>query len=177
MKKFLFTAVAMGSLIVPALGGAQNPTTAPKQMDMGMMQSCPMSVKGAEVASVNTRDGITITTITKSGDVADLRRRVDSMAKMHTAASNQAMMKEHMIPFAAKYEDVAGGARVTLTPNDPSRLEEFRTKVREHAQRMKTGDCSMMQDMMKGMKTPEAKVAPKPEDADHSAHHPEGEKK
>ena len=177
MKNLLFTAVAIGSLIVPALGGAQNPTAPSKQMDMGMMQGCPMSVNGAEVASVNTKDGISITITTKSGDVADLRRRVDSMAKMHTTAPNAAMMKEHMIPFAAKYAEVPGGSRVTLTPTAPARLEEFRTKVREHAERMKTGDCSMMQDMMKGMKTPEAKIAPKPEDADHSAHHPEGEKK
>jgi hypothetical protein len=146
-------------------------------MDMGMMQSCAMSVKGAEVAAVNTKDGISLTVTSKSGDVADLRRRVDSMAKMHTAASNEAMMKEHMIPFAVKYAEVPGGARVTLTPTDPARLEEFRPKVREHAERMKTGDCSMMQNMMKGMMTPETKGAPKPDDADHSAHHPEGEKK
>src|SRR5436190_2290056 len=139
MKRILLTVVAIGSMIVPTPGGAQNPTTPPKQMDMGMMQSCAMSVKGAEVAAVNTKDGISVTITTKSGDVADLRRRVDGMAKMHTAASNQAMTKEHMIPFALKYEEVPGGARVALTPTDPARLLEFRTKVREHAERMKTG--------------------------------------
>ena len=79
------------------------------------------------------------------------------------------------MPFSIKYEEVPDGARLTLTPTDPARLEEFRTKVRQHAEQMKKGECSMMQGMMGGTKSPEP--TPKPEDEDHSAHHPPGEKK
>jgi hypothetical protein len=183
MKRLVFAGMIMG--LAGSLGLAQEPQATPqRQMGMGMMQSCPMSVSGAEVAVENTNDGISVTITTTSGDVAELRTRVESMAKMHTAASNEAMMRERMIPFTVKVEEIEKGARLTLTPNDPARLEEFRTKVRQHAERMKTGDCSMMQDMMKGMMggmkgqgaaaTPETQPEPKPNEADHSAHHPEG---
>jgi len=88
-------------------------------------------------------------------------------------------MHGNMMAFSIKYEEVAYGARLTLTPKNPAQLDAFRTTVRQHAEQMKKGECSMMrgmmQGMMDGMKNPEPKA--KPEEEDHSAHHPPGEKK
>lgn len=185
MKRLVLALVIMmSSMVVIGFGGVQEPKATPPtqmpqmgQMGMGMM-NCPMNVKGAEIVATNTKDGISLTLTTTSGDVGDLRKRVESMAKMHSAASTGPMMGERMIPFTAQYEEIPQGARLTLTPKDPARLEEFRDMVRKHAERMKSGDCSMMQDMMKGMmggmKTPEApKPESNPNDVDHSKHHPE----
>jgi hypothetical protein len=162
---FALSALSVTYLIASPQHGASN---------MSMMQSCPMKVAGAEVAVTDTKDGVVLNVTTKTGDVADLRRRTESMAKMHSEHSN---MHGEMMPFDLKYEEISEGARLTLTPKDSSKLEEFRTKVREHVEQMKTGNCSMMQDMMQGM-MPGTKAEPKPNpEQDHSAHHPGGESK
>jgi len=57
-------------------------------------------------------------------------------------------MHVNNIPFSVKYEEVSSGARLTLTPQDPAKLDEFRVTVREHAEQMKKGNCLMMQGMM-----------------------------
>jgi hypothetical protein len=125
------------------------------------MPDCPFKAAGTDIAVADTKDGVALTMTSKTGNVADLRRWAENMAKMHNAMPNEGMMREgmmpegmmhgKMIPFSAKYEEVPAGALLSLTPKDPTRLEEFRVKVREHLESMKkTGECSMM-DMMNGM--------------------------
>jgi hypothetical protein len=165
-----------------AIAGAPSQQTAPQHQapNMPMMQSCPMKVTGADLAVADVDGGIAVTVTTKSGDVADLRRRTENMAKMH-GDSSTGNMHGPMMSFSVKYEEVPNGARLTLTPKDLTQLEEFRTKVRQHVEQMKKGDCSMMQGMMSGMKGTEPTRNPAPEpqpnDADHGAHHPPGEAK
>src|SRR5215831_18243796 len=168
---FLFVPMAT----LPVMGGAQKETPTPPQHGTGaMMQNCPMQVPGAEVSISDTNDGIAVTITTSSGDVAELRRRVESMAKMH---SNDGM-HGNMMPFSVTSEEIQNGARLTLKPKDPAKLAEFRSTVRQHAEQMKKHDCSMMQGMMMGMRN--SGPTPNPEsksgESDHSAHHP-GEKK
>ncbi len=162
----VFTAIALPItyLIATPQHGTSNTST---------VQSCPMKVTGADVAMTDTKDGVILNITTKTGDVADLRRRTESMAKMHTERSN---IHGEAIAFDVKYEEISNGARLTLTPKDPAKFEEFRTKVRQHVdQMMKTGNCSMMQGMMQGMR-PETKPEPKPNpEENHNAHHPGGE--
>lgn len=144
-------------------------------MSMAMMQSCAMSLQGVDLQISDTSDGIRVVTTTKSGDVAELRRRVEAMAKMHSDPSKGPMMQGKMMAFTVKYDEVSKGARLTLTPKDHAQLSEFRTEVRKHAELMKKGDCSMMQGMMDGKKNSES--TPKPEDSDHSDHHPSADGK
>lgn len=59
----------------------------------GMMAHCPMNVPGTEVTTIETKRGIAVT-FTTTGDVADLRRRVASMASMHN--EHQVMMRRMM---------------------------------------------------------------------------------
>jgi hypothetical protein len=54
------------------------------------------------------------------------------------------MSHEGMVPATAAVDDVEGGARIALTPKDPSQLGSLRTHVRDHAERMSRGECPMM---------------------------------
>jgi len=123
--------------------------------------------------------GISVSVTTKPENVAELRKRVEQMAAMHSGqASSPAMMQGQMMPGTVKYEAIDNGAKLTLTPNDPSKLAEFRTQVRAHVEKMQKGECSMMQDMMQGMMggmgKPETKPEPKKDEVDHTEHHPAG---
>ena len=177
MRNILFTVALTASLAIFAVASTQDHQTGP-QPQMPIMSMNPMNVPGTDLSVTDTKDGITLTITTKDGDVGDLRRRAENMAKMHGASSD---MHGGMMAFSVKYEEVPNGARLTLTPKDPAQLEEFRANVRQHAEQMKKGECSMMQGMMGGMKNSEP--APKPEEkrktdeSDHSAHHPPGDQK
>jgi hypothetical protein len=114
-------------------------------------------------------------------------------AQSENAASPQigmAGMPLMQIPFSITYEDTPDGVRLTLTPKDPGKLEEFRRAVRTHVEQMNKHECPMMREMMRGMlggmmngmmgnnSEPPANSEPKPktDETDHSAHH-SGEKK
>jgi hypothetical protein len=144
MTNILFTLA-----IAVALGGVPSRQAGPQHQasNMPMMQSCPMKVAGANVSVADVENGIAVTITTESGDVADLRRRTENMAKMHSGFSNGEMHGQ-MMSFSAKYEEVPNGARLTLTPKIASQLEEFRTKVRQHVEEMAKGNWSMMQGML-----------------------------
>ena len=186
MRNILFTLAVATAFTMVAVASTQNQQAAPlpENSSMSMMQNCPMKISGADLSVTNVENGIILTITTKSGDVADLRSRTENMAKMHSASST-GDMHGRMMAFSIRYEEVPNGARLTLAPKDLAQLEEFRAKVRQHAEQMLKGDCSMMQGMMQGtmgdMKhpdpAPKPEVKSKPDDTDHSAHHPSGEKK
>ena len=180
MKRVL----AMLMLVPAALfaGGLQGGQTEPKP---GMtMMSCPMNLQGTSVKVADTATGVTVSITTKPENVADLRKRVEQMAAMHSGQpSSAAMMQGQMMPGTVKYEVIENGAKLTLTPRDTTKLAEFRTQVRAHVEKMQKGECSMMQDMMQGMmkgmagtEKTEVKPEPKKDEVDHSAHHPEEKK-
>jgi hypothetical protein len=171
---------------MPAVARTQNQQISPQpeKQGMSMMQDCPMKVVGADLSVADVENGVSVTITTNSGDIAELRRRTESMAKMHSASPTTGKHGS-MMALSIKYEEVPNGARLTLTPKDLAHLEEFRVKVRQHAEHMLKGDCSMMQGMMQemmgGMQSPEPTpnppVKPRADDTDHSGHHPPGGKK
>jgi hypothetical protein len=64
---------------------------------------------------------------------------------MMAADGGHAMMSGTMPQVRAQAEDVEGGARLRLTPLDPSRLGELKQHMKEHAQMMNDGHgCPMM---------------------------------
>jgi hypothetical protein len=178
MRSILYIIVAALSLMTSGMAATETQQAAPQNhTDTSTMQSCPMKVPGTDLSITDAENGIALTLTTKSGELAELRRRVENMAKMHSASSNNAM-HGNMMPFSITYEEVASGARLTLTPKNPAELDAFRATVRRHAEQMKKGNCSMMRGMMENPE-PKTSLEPKakPEDEDHSAHHPPGEKK
>ena len=148
MKRFM--------LAVVLLSGAFSVTNARVDDRDHMLQNCPLPLQGAKVAVADTANGSAVTITTESGKVAELRRSVKLMAKMHDAKEEKpGIMPNWMwISAAVKYEQVPKGARLTLTPEDPAqlciRVEAFRKQVREYAERMQKGDCSMMLQMIRG---------------------------
>lgn len=143
-------------------------------MHEGMTMQCPMAVPGTQVAAEDTPEGEAITFTTTSPDaVPDLRARVHAMADRYERrhASGQAgtmpegdssgdesgagsagsgsadadqMPTPAPAPSRAVVEDVEGGARVTVTPNDPADLEHLRSSIRERVAYMQdTGSCGM----------------------------------
>ena len=146
--------LVLGLALACALGvitvNAQN-SPAAGQMGMNqaqMMQACPVKVEGTTVEAKDTADGIAVTFVAKPANVADLQQRVERMANMHAAMGNMPLGQQNMIAGTVKYEALPTGARLTLKPNDASKLKVFREQVRSHVEQMKKGDCSMMQGMM-----------------------------
>ncbi len=150
-----------------------DPSSAMSATGGDMMQQlragCPMVVEGADVVVANTEEGVALTFTTESGDVGDLRARVQHMAQMYGMhAGQRGMMWHHMggqgkgrggpgmdmghmagrspMPAAsATVTEVDKGARLELGPTDASQLEHLREHARLHQQRMKTGECWMPQ--------------------------------
>lgn len=64
----------------------------------GMMAGmCPMQVPGTTVAAVDVEGGVGLSFTTRTGDVAELRQRVYSMAEMHDQRGGH-MMASHGTP-------------------------------------------------------------------------------
>jgi hypothetical protein len=186
MKKIpLILILAPAALM--AAGVQQKPGEPGRGMSMsGMTMNCPMNLQGTSVAVTDTPTGVAVAFTTKPENVAELRKRVERMAAMHSGEpSSTAMMQGRMIAGTAVYEAIENGAKLTLTPKDPSKLAEFRAQVRAHVEKMQKGECSMMHEMMqsmtkgmmggRGMPAAEPKPEPKKESGvDHSEHHPAG---
>lgn len=88
----------------------------------------------------------------------------------HEGGGRGAMMMggAMMMPAAtAATEDIEGGARLILQPEDPAQLGALREHVRMKAQRMAAGECPMRSLGSGGEPAPA-----NPGDADHDAHHP-----
>ena len=120
-------------------------TARPGMQGMPMMMNCPMTLQGTSVSVVDTPTGVAISLTTKAENVAELRRRVQQMATMHSGQhSSEAMKHGQMMPGTIKYEEIENGARLTLTPREPAKLDDFRKQVRAHVEKMQKGDCSMM---------------------------------
>jgi len=182
----LVATISMLAVTAAAQTTATETQPAMKMMDMTAMQNCPMTIPGVAISADDTPDGIAVTFSTKTGNVAELQRRVENMAKMHSDTSFGNMMPGNlkggkMIPFTLKYEATSDGARLLLTPKDSAQLLEFRTQIRTHVEHMDKGECSMMQEMMNGMPDnmmrtmKHSETAPadsvEPAGTDHTTHH------
>jgi hypothetical protein len=68
----------------PTTGAAKAP--ARNKQGMGRMRdTCPMKVPGTTVTSADVEGGVALAFITKTGDVAELRRRVQRAAETHNS--------------------------------------------------------------------------------------------
>jgi hypothetical protein len=121
--------------------------------DQHNVMNCPLNVEGTNVAVMDTSTGIEITFATTAGEpaVTELQRRVE-LAKMHSGDLKlRDMMAGLILPGDVEYESAPDGARLTLTPKDPNRVNAFRAQVREYVEHMKNGKFLMMERMMKMM--------------------------
>ncbi|MBI2150233.1 MAG: hypothetical protein HYU27_06470, partial [Acidobacteria bacterium] len=140
MKRLLIVLMLMFTSVLAAAGVQQQHTETHAGAMSMMMADCPMKLPGVDIAVLDVPAGVALTFTTKADNVAEMRRRVEHMAAMHSGEhAHEAMMPGHMMPANVKYEAVENGARLTLTPKDPASLAEFRTQVRTRVERMKAG--------------------------------------
>ena len=124
----------------------------PMQHRMGAPRDdCPAVVRNTSVRSANTDDGVEMTFTTTDGDVGDLRRRVTAMAEHMNARAEQfadagaGMAMGMMPPARAQVTEIENGARLRLTPLDPSQRDDLRIRIEHHTRMMtNTGDCPWM---------------------------------
>lgn len=151
----MLKSVLIASLVIAlgaACGSAQHGSAAATP-PAAKPDRCPMHVAGTEVAASDTESGAALT-FTTTGDVGELRARAHEMARMHddmaVGGHEMGMMKDMpmtMPPAHASAEDIDGGARVTLTPIDPAKLDALRSAAHHHVDMMRGGDCPMMRRM------------------------------
>ena len=138
----------------PAAGPIQEPGAHPQPITTAdeAGRICPMSVPGTLVSAVDTPTGIILTFTTSTDKVDDLRRRVHHTTNMHNAKVTEgapgygAGHKQGVgaSTFATgEAADVPGGARISFSAEKPRDVAMLRAKVRKHAQRLSSGDCSM----------------------------------
>jgi hypothetical protein len=117
--------------------------------DHRMMQNHPMQVEGTTVTAADTPTGIALTFTTKPENVAELRNHLERMTLMNGSdGTTYGMMHGQSARATVKYEAVDSGAKLTLTPKDASKVEEFRTQVRTAVERMNKGESPIMRELM-----------------------------
>ena len=136
-------------------------------MMQDLRSGCPLAIEGTKVEVTDTADGVALVFTTETGDVADLRQRVEHMAGMYESyCHGRGQMMWHQMgghgqrnmmgqsgtgsmgpmPAAtATVEAVDKGARLVLSASDKSQLDALRTRARQHQQRMRSGECWMLQ--------------------------------
>ncbi|MGM0578844.1 MAG: hypothetical protein ACQEXJ_24185 [Myxococcota bacterium] len=134
----------------------------PEGMEAGM---CPMQVEGTQMRVQKLDDAVAMD-FTTTGDVAALRDRVRKMARMHDRHADRDEMKhgggqghkgemdmemmEMMATTTAATEEIEGGMRLRLVPDDPDQIVPLHEMMNQHAGMMSEGGrCPMMKMMGK----------------------------
>lgn len=118
---------------------------------------CPVQVPGTRVTSNDVEGGTALDFQTSSDHVADMRQRVREIAAIYNhhesgdaldttasaqGANNPRVHHDLGMPVgSASVEEIAGGARLVLRPDDPSQLQALRERARIHTGRVVGDDC------------------------------------
>lgn len=150
---------------------ARGPATqqmAPDSPTMQRLRSvCPVALEDVDVAVEDTTGGVALIFTTDTGDLVALRQRAENLAQMYTMHRGRGYMSWHHMngdpnrkprgwshmagrgpmPAASTIlTEIENGARLELTPTDPSQLDALREYVRWHQQRMQSGQCWILQN-------------------------------
>ena len=117
--------------------------------------SCPFGDRGARVAVDDAPDGVDVT-ITTIRDVDELRQRARDSAAMYGPLAHRGLGhngkhgngEHHGLGLAelrpevkSEVTDVPSGAKIHVTPVDPSSVADVRREVRARAERTRWGAC------------------------------------
>jgi hypothetical protein len=133
-----------------------------------MASTCPMTVDGTSVRADEVDNAVSIT-FTTTGDVGELRQRVARLAEVYNrqqAGGGGSMMHMQpmpgeaapaddmhdqdaqrglmMPPSTASVEDIEAGARLVITPNEPTKLPTLRQHAQQMAGHMQARQCPML---------------------------------
>lgn len=159
------------ALLLAACGGSSKPAPAPVTPVVADDPTCPVTVAGTSVTAEDTANGAALVFVTTS-DVAELRKRVGSLAKTHndhhsamgplpTGTEQGAGGHDHhamagsggheghamagsMIAVHSKAtaEDIEGGAKLVFIAF-PDGVAKIQSELRMHAQHLANGTCKM----------------------------------
>jgi hypothetical protein len=133
------TLLVLGSAIVSGCGAQSTPTAStaraqPIAMPFeGPRDLCPMAVEGTvvEAGDIEGGAGLVFTTVR---DVAELRRRVRLVARLHGERAGSPTL-------VVSTDDVRDGARLNIRPLDPDRVAAVRQFSRAHAMELDRANC------------------------------------
>ena len=126
-----------------------------------MEDACPAAIEGVRVTVEDTDGGVALRFTGEEADLQELRQRAAALGRTYDALPRQSgspvppMTPEGRTEpaagvsaqlrdtpaAAATVEDIEGGARVILVPEEQAQLDVLRDSVRAHARRMQTGQC------------------------------------
>ncbi len=129
--------VVIGLSLVGCAGTSTvTPARAPLAPDVAMGDDvCPMTVPDATVEVQQIDDGTSLVFRTP-GDVAELRRRVRTLARLHSFR-----VGERRDPLLATTDDIANGVRLNIRPIDSSRAPFVHSANIAHAAVLTRGSC------------------------------------
>jgi hypothetical protein len=138
-----------------------------------MKKMCPMQVEGTTRQVVKLENAVAMD-FTTTSDVAELRQRVQKMAKKHEKMHSEGGMKgqqgekgkmmkgqmteeqkqmrkqmmQMMTDVTVATTQIDGGTRMTFTPKDATKADSLYQMMQKHSQMMdEKGQCPMMQMM------------------------------
>lgn len=123
--------------VVGCAGSANvTPARAPLAPDVALGEdTCPMTVPDASV-EVQPIDGGTSLVFRTPGDVAELRRRVRTLARLHTFR-----VGERRDPLLATTDDISNGVRLNIRPIDETRAPFVHSANVSHVAVLARGTC------------------------------------
>jgi hypothetical protein len=160
MKRIVLLATSI--LIAAGFANAMQMSIVPapdmhQMMQMSqMMRDCSPAVERAQASADDTADGIKVTVTSESGNVTELRRRLQMRTRVYNrlSARPSTTMPPRFVAGTAVYEDVPKGGAITFKPADPALLDAYRKQIRDRVELLQKGDCPMMPGMTKGMPQP-----------------------
>lgn len=146
---------AIASLIVgcaPAPGPPRPPPSHPPDR-----AGCPLGIDGARVSTEETETGIAVIVTARDDDVAEIRERAQDAAKLHGPfgrlgkghdgrhgrGGQHGLQAVALPPSRATTTDVAGGARIEISPRHWRDRAALRELVRKRAEVMRTKPCDV----------------------------------
>ena len=126
-----------------------------------MEDACPAAMDGVRVTVEDTDGGVALRFTGEQADLHELRQRTTALGRTYDTLPRQAgspvptMTPEGRTEPAAgvsaqlrdtpassaTVEEIEGGARLILVPEEQAQLDVLRDSVRAHARRMQTGQC------------------------------------
>jgi len=129
----------VGAVLAACAGAPASPSRAFQSSTPTVANVCPLGVAGAVVASQRI-DGGAGYVFTTPGDVAELRRRVRLVARLHR---ERVLATDPIV--RAETDDVPAGIRLNLRPLDASQIDGMQSTTAFRAEQLARGSCPQIQ--------------------------------
>jgi hypothetical protein len=143
--------LALGACHALALGGAD-----PSALKAAtLVEACPLGVPGARVQKVDTAEGADVYFTAPERNREELRRRVRAQARAsgpdrhqgeghdgeHHGPRDHGLRLWSMGPVATGVEDTGAGAKLAVSPVDPSQRDALRERLGQRVAHLEAADC------------------------------------